>query len=523
MFRSALAVAAVTALVAPAAARADIIVQRAPGASAAEVRDNADVDLVDSLPIARTQVVKPDPGQSQADALAALNADPDVVYAEPDQAMHALTTDYYWASEWDLPMISAPQAWSLSTGAGVTVGVVDTGVNLAHTDLAGQIAPGGYDFVDGDSDPTDQNGHGTHVSGTIAAAADNGLGVAGVAPGAKVLPLRALNANGSGSMANVAAAFAYAGQRGVPVVNASLGGGYSQTVANAIAAYPHTLYVVAAGNDGADDDNASTAEFPCALPLANVLCVGATDSHDQPASFSNYGARSVDLYAPGVNILSTYYSSSTSYAYMSGTSMATPHVAGAAALVFAADPGVSAAQVKAALLSTADPVPALSSRSVSGGRLDAGAAVASILGVTPEAAAPPTPSTPPAPVSTPAPPVSAPAPVSTPAPAPVAPSPAPVRPSVPAPVLRHLHVGGSLRTRHGELRVTFSLNRAATVRFTVVRKGSTAGTWSVRARAGANAFTLARRLPTHRTLARGAYTLRVGLAGTASTARFSVR
>jgi hypothetical protein len=90
-------------------------------------------------------------------------------------------------------------------------------------------------------------------------------------------------------------------------------------------------------------------------------------------------------------------------------------------------------------------------------------------------------------------------------------------------VLRHLHVGGSLRTRHGELRVTFSLNRAATVRFTVVRKGSTAGTWSVRARAGANAFTLARRLPTHRTLARGAYTLRVGLAGTASTARFSVR
>jgi hypothetical protein len=182
--------------------------------------------------------------------------------------------------------------------------------------------------------------------------------------------------------------------------------------------------------------------------------------------------------------------------------------------VFAADPGVSAAQVKDALVSTADPVPALSSLSVSGGRLDADAAVASILGVTPEPAATPTPAPtpPPAPVSTPAP-----APVSTPAPV------APVRTSIPAPALRHLHVGGSLRTRHGKLRVTFSLSRAATVRFTVVRKGSTAGTWSVRARAGANAFTLTRRLPTHRTLARGAYTLRVGLASTASTARFSVR
>jgi hypothetical protein len=119
---------------------------------------------------------------------------------------------------------------------------------------------------------------------------------------------------------------------------------------------------------------------------------------------------------------------------------------------------------------------------------------------------------PPAPVSTPA-------PVTTPAPVP------PVVPAVPAPVLRHLHLGGSLRTPHGRLRVTFSLSRAATVRFTVARSGSgsTAGTWAVPARAGANAFTLTRRLPTHHTLARGAYTLRVGLAATASTARFSVR
>jgi subtilisin family serine protease len=522
MFRLSVALALTTLVVAPAAARADIIVQRAPGASAAAVRTDAGVQLVDTLPLARTQVVKADPGQSQADALAALKADPDVVYAEPDRSMHALTSDTYWSLQPDLPLISAPQAWSLSTGAGVTVAVVDTGAELTHEDLAGQFAPGGHDFVDGDDDPTDENGHGTHVSGTIAALADNGTGVAGIAPGAKLMELRALDANGSGTMSDVAAAFDYAGRQGVPVVNASLGGGYSQAVEDAIAAHPNTLYVVAAGNDGADDDDPSSAEYPCAYPLANIVCVGATNNQDQPASFSNYGATSVDLYAPGVNIVSTYDSSPSGYAYMSGTSMATPHVAGAAALVVAADPGVSAAQVKRALLSTVDPVAALSGLSVSGGRLNADAAVASILGVTPEPAPTPTPT--PAPTSTPAP-----APVSTPAPAPVS-TPAPVAPApartvAPAPVLRHLHLRGSLGTPHGRLRVTFSLTRAATVRFTVARTGSrsSAGSWTIRAQAGANALTLTRRLPTHRTLAPGSYTLRVGLAATASTARFSVR
>src|SRR5207245_6881993 len=137
-----------------------------------------------------------------------------------------------------------------------------------------------------------------------------------VAPGAKVLPLRALDAHGSGSMSDVAAAFAYAGKLGLPVVNASLGGGFSRAVEDAIAAHPQTLYVVAAGNAATNDDTPSTAEYPCAYPLANIVCVGATDSSDQPASFSNYGATSVDLYAPGVNILSTYFTSPSSYVSM---------------------------------------------------------------------------------------------------------------------------------------------------------------------------------------------------------------
>jgi subtilisin family serine protease len=434
----------------------------------------------------------------------------------------------------------------------VTVGVVDTGIELAHNDLAGQIAtnPGesgggregngvdddhdgfvddyrGWDWVDNDNTPADAYGHGTHVAGTIAALTDNGIGIAGVAPQAKVMPLRALDATGSGSDSDVAAAFAYAGRLGLPVVNASLGGGFSQAIEDAIAAHPSTLYVVAAGNDGADDDAPATAEYPCAYPLPNIVCVGASDNADQPASFSNYGATSVDLFAPGVNVLSTYDASPSSYVLMSGTSMATPHVAGAAALVLAADPGISVAQVKHALLSSVDPRPALAGLSVSGGRLNAAAAVASVAGVAPDPAPTPT-ATPvaPAPVVTP-PPVSTPAPVVT--PAPVSP-PAPVATPAPGatprpPVLSHLHVHGSLRTPGSRLRVTFSVSRAASVRFTVLRHGAprASGTWIAHARTGANAFTLSRRLPTHRTLAPGAYSLRVSLAATASAARFTVR
>ena len=130
--------------------------------------------------------------------------------------------------------------------------------------------------------PQDGNGHGTHVAGTIAAVGDNGSGLIGVAPSAKVLPLRALDNNGSGFMSDIAAAFDYAGDLGVRIVNASLGGGYASILGSVVASHPDTLYVVAAGNDNADNDNAATASFPCALPEPNVLCVGATDADRLP-------------------------------------------------------------------------------------------------------------------------------------------------------------------------------------------------------------------------------------------------
>src|SRR5262249_6050139 len=141
-------------------------------------------------------------------------------------------------------------------------------------------------------------GHGTHVTGTIAALADNGIGVAGVAPGARVMPLRALDADGSGSDSTIAEAFDYAGDMGVRIVNAALGGvGPSQPLTDAMAAHPNTLYVVAAGNSNLNTD--AIAFAPCTSPAANVICVGASTNRDARASFSNYGKTTVDVFAPG--------------------------------------------------------------------------------------------------------------------------------------------------------------------------------------------------------------------------------
>src|SRR4051812_9523017 len=309
-------------LAAPAAARADagdIIVKRVAGLSGAEhaeIRSAADVKLVDALPVARTELVKPVAGD-QAAALRELNANPDVVYAEADQRVRVSTNDSYWYQLWNLSNglsgadIDASDAWTLSQGAGVTVGVVDTGVNFSQEDLAGRLTgnaqdtPGngvdddhnglvddsrGWDFVDGDNLPEDGYGHGTHVSGTIAAVAGNGVGIAGVAPQAKVVPIRVLDNTGSGWMSDIASGFAYAGSLGLRVVNASLGGGDSSLVRDAIAEYPNTLFVVAAGNDHRNEDALPSNGYPCAYTLPNILCVGATDRNDNPATFSNYGA-----------------------------------------------------------------------------------------------------------------------------------------------------------------------------------------------------------------------------------------
>jgi subtilisin family serine protease len=248
---------------------------------------------------------------SVPDAVAAFESNPAVAYAEPNYLYHATATpnDPRYSQLWGLAKISAPSAWDVTTGSSaVKVAVVDTGISTDHLDLSANVVPG-HDFVQGDNDPRDFNGHGTHVAGTIGARGNNARGVAGVNWQVSLMPVRVLDGSGSGSNANVTAGFAYACSHGATIVNASLGGtGASAAMRDAIAACPNTLFVFAAGNEGVNDD--TTPHYPCnygAPPdnLPNVICVAATDSNDALATFSNYGT-SVDLAAPGVGITSTW-------------------------------------------------------------------------------------------------------------------------------------------------------------------------------------------------------------------------
>jgi thermitase len=265
--------------------------------------------------------------------------------------------DPYFSYQPDMSLINADEAWGLcGVDAGeVTIAIIDTGVDLDHPDLQANLLSG-YDYVDDDSAPEDGNGHGTNVAG-ISAAALNGIGVAGVAPTARLLPVRVLDESGSGYLSDIAAGIVYAADR-AEVLNLSLGGASSsQTMLNAINYAVSTqgrLVVAAAGNCGDiyySYNGCSYLNQPL-YPAAysNVMAVAATTSADARASFSNKGAY-VDIAAPGSYIYNTYYGNS--YAYVSGTSQAAPHVAGLAALVWAQNPGYTAAEVWSRITATA--------------------------------------------------------------------------------------------------------------------------------------------------------------------------
>lgn len=375
-------------------ATAQIIVAREAGVASAqrgEIRAAAGADFVRRVPLlAHTEVVEV-PADRLDEALARLNADPNVRYAEYDAPVRAFDEPLEHL-QYGLRAIDAGGAAALgAAGAGVTVAVVDTGLDLGHPDLADRVAtnPGetgggretngfdddrngliddwrGWDWVGDDNVPEDRNGHGTHVSG-IVAASRNGTGIAGVAPSAFILPVRTLNADGAGSTSDVASALAYAGRVGAPIATVSLGGNSSGRVEDdAMRAHPGTLYVAAAGNDGADND--AILSYPCNSTAVNVICVGASGRADEPASFSNFGRRNVDLFAPGVEIVSTFPGG---YAEFDGTSFSAPHVSGAAALLRGAKAGMSALAMKNALLAGADRLEPLVPLSVTGGRLNA--------------------------------------------------------------------------------------------------------------------------------------------------------
>ncbi|MFO0845201.1 MAG: S8 family serine peptidase [Gemmataceae bacterium] len=233
----------------------------------------------------------------------------------------------------------------------------------------------GWNFVDDSNDPMDDFGHGTHVAGTIGAVGNNGQGVAGINWSIQMMPIKFMNANGAGSVSAFIAGLNYAVEHGAKISNNSwTGSGDSTLLAQAVQAaqQKNHIFVAAAGNSGSNNDSSPT--YPASLPYDNVLSVAATDRNDNLAGFSNYGASSVDLAAPGVDILSTTMGGG--YGYNSGTSMATPHVTGAAALIWARNPSWTYQMVLNRIMGSVDKVPSLSGKVRSGGRLNIGSALA---------------------------------------------------------------------------------------------------------------------------------------------------
>jgi len=251
---------------------------------------------------------------------------------------------------WGIDRVDAEMSWSISDGAGVKVAVVDTGIDLTHPDLTGKVK-GGINCIDPAKSYNDDNGHGTHVAGIIAAT-NNSIGVVGVAPNIDLYAVKVLNRQGSGYISDIVEGLDWCIQNGIQVVNMSLGSAsYSQSLADAVnkAYNAGIVLVAAAGNSG------GTVEYPAALP--GVIAVAATDSNNNLASFSCRGPE-IDLSAPGVNIYSTYKGST--YQTLSGTSMAAPHVTGAAALAISSgkadlngDGMITPAEVEQQLESTA--------------------------------------------------------------------------------------------------------------------------------------------------------------------------
>ena len=321
------------------------------------------------------QILSVPPGEVEA-KIAALRADPRVEYAEPDyiaQPAYEPNDPYYGnGTQWGPQKISAPQAWDLSTGdSKVVIAVVDFGVDLQHPDLATKMwtNPGeipdngldddgndyvddvyGWDFANDDHDPQDDYGHGTHVAGITAAATDNGVGIAGVAFNSSIMAVKVGDGTtGTAAYSDIAYGIMYAADNGAKAINLSLGGYFYSALLEAVVNYAWDAGCVVVGAVG--NNNVSDSFYPAAYD--NVIGVSATNQNDAKASWSNYGSY-ISVAAPGVSIYSTYWNSGSTYAYMSGTSMSAPHVAGLAGLLFAQDGNRSNATVRSLIESTAD-------------------------------------------------------------------------------------------------------------------------------------------------------------------------
>ena len=310
------------------------------------------------------------------DAIKKLMANPLVVYAEPDYYMNTyiIPNDPYYGYLWGMDNIKAPLAWDHITGSSeIVIGVVDSGIDYNHPDLNNNmwIAPAnqgifGWDFYRNNRDPMDRTGHGTHVAGTIGAIGNNLIGVTGVCWDIK---LAALKIGGNSNRVETAAAIKaidYSNKNNIPILNNSWGGrAYSVSLKFAIENY-NGLFIAAAGNNGSNNDRIPT--YPASYTSDNIISVAAINQNNNLTSFSNYGFASVDIAAPGFSILSTILNGG--YGYKNGTSMAAPHVAGAAALLKVYRPDLTSLEIKEIILSGVDKQPGLSGRILSEGTLN---------------------------------------------------------------------------------------------------------------------------------------------------------
>jgi len=365
-------------------------------------------------------------GVTVRDAIIRYMQDPGVEYAEPNYFRSIRSTvpnDPLFHIQWDLRNtfipgadLNMPSAWDIVKGnSGLVIAVLDTGIDYTHPDLAGNIwdNPGdpsctsgndndhngfiadcrGWNFVGKNNDPMDDEGHGTHVSGTVGAVGNNGLGIAGIMWNVKLMPLKILDNEGIGTVADERAAILYAIAKGAKVINASFAGGtFSNFEFEAISAANAAgiLFVTAAGNNhSVGSNNDVTPVYPGNYDLPNIMSVAATEQDDRLAPFSNFGPATVHVAAPGVSILSTIPSGLTSsfcggspvagYGLCDGTSMAAPHVTGVAGLLASYYKNFTATQLRETIIRYSDGLPALQGVIKSGGRINAYRAVSALL------------------------------------------------------------------------------------------------------------------------------------------------
>jgi subtilisin family serine protease len=365
---------------------------------------------------------------SVKDAIIRYMQDPDVEYAEPNYIRSVRSTvpdDPLFKLQWELRNtfspgvdISMTSAWDIIRGnSGLVVAVIDSGIDYTHPDLAGNIwaNPGepscsgttdndlngfkadcrGWNFVSDNNNPMDDNGHGSHVSGTIGAVGNNGRGIAGMIWDVKIMPLKILDNEGIGTVADEASAIEYAIAKGARIINASFAGNtFSNVEFNAIKAanVAGIVFVTAAGNGDKGEfgsNNDAVPVYPGNYVLPNIISVAATDANDHIASFSNYGPNTVHVAAPGVLILSTVPPAlpvqfcglrvSAGYEYCDGTSMAAPHVTGLAGLILSYYTGLVPSQLRAMIMRYVDTLPSLQGIIRSGGRINAYKAISSVL------------------------------------------------------------------------------------------------------------------------------------------------